>query len=175
MKFFQRLADEILSADPTRAYGLGSEDAQTDKSTWMVLMACYLRIIQVCRYSFASIRVTLETNRGLFARLHVEGAMMPDDEPNLKVLLLLQVLKYRLNAIATILDLPDHHRFGGQRQCLADQYTIPTGLHTVATVIDWVLQGDLRERSVFGSPTARKSNITEALKAEMGVLRTMVS
>lgn len=178
VKALHRLADDILSADPTRADGLVSEDALADRPTWMVLMSCYVRVIQVCRYSLASIRATLENNRGLLAGLHVEGAMMHDDEPDLKVLLLLQVLKYRLNALATTLGLPDRHRFADPRPGSAAAEaanTSPTRLQTMGTVIDWVLQGDPWERSVFGSPAARKENITEALQAEFGVLKGMVS
>lgn len=193
MKTLHRLAGEVLlSADPpTRhdaADGLQASSSRqgqeallaADRPTWMVLMSCYVRVLQACRYSLASIRATLDKNSiGLLAGLHVEGAMMEDDEPGLKVLLLLQVLEYRLNALAAALGLPGRHRLAadppGPAASGAATADAAANVTSVASVVDWILQGDSREKSVFGSPTATKENITEALRAEFAVLRGMVS
>lgn len=157
---------------------LSSEDQlPMDRPTWLILLSCYTRTLQVCRYTLGSIYMTLKTDRGLFAVLQLEGTMMAEDEPHLKILLLLQVLSYRLNTIAAALSLPRQHRLQGSGATGGDRATekeVSTGTAD-ALAADWALRGDIAERSVFGSPDCKKENITAAFLAEYEIIVGLVS
>lgn len=197
VKTLYHLTGKIRSLEPRidDNTSLLDDELSSDRSVWLVTLSCYVRILQGCRYALASLKATLERDdlRNMLSGLHVEDAMLGDEETDLKVLILLQVLTYRLHALATALHLPEHHRFnnntdgssqtgrGTGASSLSRDNEAAANLHAKScvdaqmAVIEWILQGDAKNETVSGSSSATKGNLTELLKEEMSAVRKIVS
>ncbi|KAK6201776.1 hypothetical protein LQW54_009355 [Pestalotiopsis sp. IQ-011] len=146
---------------------LHAESFSVDGPGWLLQLSCFTRVIQICRLVLASLRSSLETNKDIIREMSFEGDMMRDDEPGLKVSVLVQILSSHIDALAISLNLPEHHRVR------VGQSALTHGSST--SVIDWILTGNSAERMVFGSADNMKESIISAFRAECEVLIALAS
>ena len=96
MKTFQgilaRAAAAAATASDTTCEGSGestkAERPVIDSAAWLLQLSCFTRVIQICRLVLASLRRSLETNSHLVRDMILESSLMQDDEPGLKVFVL---------------------------------------------------------------------------------------
>ncbi|KAJ6785628.1 hypothetical protein PWT90_00501 [Aphanocladium album] len=79
-----------------------------DKASWLLFLSCYVRVVQIARHALASVYWALRSGQELSVNLRSDK-LMTENEPHLDILLLLQTLGYRINAVAAILGLAQRH------------------------------------------------------------------
>lgn len=146
---------------------LRAEAFSVDGPGWLLQLSCFTRVIQICRLVLASLRSSLETNKDIIREMSFEDNMMRDEEPGLKVSVLIQILSSRIDALAISLSLPEHHRVGIGQSALTHG--------SAASAIHWILTGSPAERTVFGSADNKKESIIDAFRAESEFLIALAS
>lgn len=156
-----RLLDSDMSMDRTLSTASAETQVQTlpanrlhqvDQPTRLLLLSCYTKLLQSHRQIFTNIYLQLRNGADMnemLCDLRIDDVLVLGGDAKLEILVLFQVVTYKLNELAAKLGVPVRHQVG------CPQFTSGAESHSSPgdddLYLDGMMAGTVEERLVFGS------------------------